>query len=146
MHCVPVVEDIVLYSIKHPLAIVACSVCFFTVWSLVLVLFHQYVYTNLNMILLTAVVAIYGLHTTYIRQAYIPITIADRKFKLCGGELKFFDALAHQLPFVAMFVMYAKYYSETRAILPIINVLLLFIIYMFLVNVPKQYELSSAPP
>lgn len=136
--------SLVLWSIQHPGSTLSILPKYFTIWMLVFVVFYAKLHRYVDLLLLTMIVAVFGLYITYISPKKLGIMIDKRDFSLCGLPLYIIDTIFHQLPFWFVLLSYGRYYKRNQSVLPTLVTLFIIIVYIsFQAGLEHNYNLAK---
>jgi hypothetical protein len=110
---------------------------FFTIWTLLLTIFHKYTSKYFNLVFLSTIVLIIGSFISLIHPRFFVIYFLNNKYIISNTLIKFLTA---DLMHICLFVFnYYKYGYDTKNIL---NSLLLLLFYSLTINFIKLYNLD----
>ena len=124
--------SLILWALEHPIATIMILPSYFTIWMFVIMFISLFtnVYKYVDMLLLTIVVAIFGLYITYVHPQQLTVFIKNKEFTIRKHELRIYDLVFHQVPFVVALLLYGKFYRKHTSILPTLATLFIILIYI----------------
>ena len=110
---------------------------FFTIWTLLLTIFHKYTSKYFNLVFLSTIVLIIGSFVSLIHPRIFVIYFLNNKYIISNTLIKFLTA---DVMHICLFMFnYHKYKYNTKNIL---NSLLLLLFYSLTINFIKLYNLD----
>lgn len=114
----------------------------FTTWNVLLLLFHKQLYSKIHLIYLTYVTCVVGSYFSFYRPGYFDIQWNGGEHRLIGWKKLLFADSVHIIPFIFVYCLYNRYYTQNSNYLQYINALVLLLIYTVIMKVQKIYGVS----
>ena len=118
---------------------------FFTTWSLIMVMFHKYLYKYVNLLLITFITLVIGLYLSFINPRRFVWYFDKVRYEYTGLQ-KFIivDMIFHLLVFYYIYSLYGKYYtSKTFFNSKTFIALSIYLIYILTHDIKKLYGINK---
>ena len=112
---------------------------FFTTWNTIIILFHRYLYKSVNLIYLTYITCLIGTYLSLYNPGYFKVNISGETIVIDGWKKFIMADMVHLLPFLFVYCMYYTHYKNEPGYVPMVNAMLLLLIYVILANIKKIY-------
>lgn len=113
---------------------------FFTLWVLLISILHKYTSHYIDIFFLAILVCVMGSYVSFVDPGYISFSLFGENYLFKGWTKVCVVDATHLLLFLGAWYCWSIYGTNGRKI---INSIILSILYMFLVDVKKVYNVSN---
>ena len=115
---------------------------FFTLWMVIMIIFHKYLYKYINLLYLSFITLIIGIYISYINPREFKFRLFDEEYVLQNGE-KFIvvDLFFHILAFIYIYHLYSSYYNPLKINIAFLISLIIILVYSIMINVYSVYHI-----
>lgn len=116
---------------------------FFTSWSLVLALLHNYVHEHVNLLYISFVTLIMGSYMSFVKPGFFIFYFDNEKIVYRGlRKLLVIDLCFHLLVFLFVYWNYKDFYIQRGGLTGIGASFVIMFVYIIIINFEKMYGIS----
>lgn len=111
---------------------------YFTVWNVLLVIFHKYTHRYVDLLFTTTIVLVVGWGSIHLNTRYV---YKEQQLVAKDVGIIVLDMLMHVIPFIFVCVYYRKFYASQ--IIPACTAIVILLVYVVWADVERLYSLSQ---
>ena len=112
---------------------------FFTVWNIIFLVFHKYTHHYFDLVYMSFITMMIGLYLSYVNPKFFGMKFMGKKYMIQKWYHKLFIDIIHILIFICAVYLYG---DAVGVDMKLLNTILLFILYISLINGAKIYSIK----